>query len=144
MIDILAQTAPAAPAGGADYFMQIGVAGILVMLILQLVFKFLKDMKDKKDRNGGGGSIDPKTDTGSFPTITPQNVSDIFKGLGDIKGIVHDLHTWHDVRDEDHVFAWYVRKSLAESISKLNRAVADLAKGVATQNELLKRLTEEE
>lgn len=142
MFDILAQLAPQAPPGETSYLMQIGVAGILVMLILQLVFKFLKDMRDKKERNGG--SVEPKTDTGSFLAITPQNVSDIFKFLGDIKTIVAELHSWHDVRDEDHVFAWYIRKSLAVSIERLNKAVADLATNVAKQNELLRHLAEEE
>lgn len=143
LMNILAQAAPVAPQGGTDYFMQIGVAGILVMLILQMVFKFLKDMKDKKEsRTLPNG--EPKSDTGNYPTITQQNVSDIFKGLGDIKSLVHDLHTWHNVRDEDHVFAWYIRKSLSTSIERLNQAVGDLAEAVKKQNELLRHLAEEE
>jgi len=144
MLNILAQTAPVAqPSSNTDYLTQIGVAGIVIFMVLQMVLKFLKEMKDRKERGDVGGA-EPKTDTGSFPTITSQNVSDIFKGLGDIKALVHDLHMWHDVRDEDHVFAWYVRKSFSDSIIKLNKAVADLAQGVTKLNEALKNMTEED
>jgi len=43
---------------------------------------------------------------------------------------VRDLHKWHDVRDDDGVFAWYIRKSLEERITDLAHAIEELAQAV--------------
>jgi hypothetical protein len=37
----------------------------------------------------------------------------------DLKNKTDDLYKWHDQRDSDGAFAWYVRKSLETSIDKL-------------------------
>ena len=118
----------------------IAVAVYLIKTVLDYVLKLTSKMKE---RNGEGGGT-PGSDTGRYPVITPQNVSDIFKGLGDIKTLLNDLHNWHDVKDEDHVYVWYNRKSLSDSIVKLGRAVDDLTRNVQTQVELLKKLCEAE
>jgi hypothetical protein len=118
----------------------IAVAVYLIKTVLDYVLKLTSKMKE---RNGNEGAT-PGSDTGRYPVITPQNVSDIFKGLGDIRTIVNDLHNWHDVKDEDHVYVWYNRKSLSDSIVKLGRAVDDLTRNVKTQVELLKKLCEAE
>jgi len=119
----------------------VAVAVYLIKTVLDYVLKLTSKMKE---RNGNGQAGTPGSDTGRYPVITPQNVSDIFKGLGDIRTIVNDLHNWHDVKDEDHVYVWYNRKSLSDSIVKLGRAVDDLTRNVKTQVELLKKLCEAE
>jgi len=121
---------------------QISLGVAVAIYLIRTVLEYVLKLTDKiKKKNGG----DPQTDTCMHQMIggvTPQNVSDIFKYLADIKGITNDLHQWHDVRDEDHVFAWYVRKSLSKSIADLTSSVNQLAKGVAQQNELLRKLCE--
>ena len=46
---------------------------------------------------------------------------------------VEDLHEWHDNRDEDGVFKWYVRASL-------ERAIDQLAENIDEQTKMLERL----
>ena len=43
---------------------------------------------------------------------------------------VRDLHVWHDHKDEDGVFSWYVRKSLEDKIGELAKSIALLARTV--------------
>ena len=134
MIVPIAQIAPTS--ASTSLLMHVGVGGILCILILQLVFKFVKEMKDKKEKKGSS--------TTNPSVVSPQVISDIFGTLNDIKKLSQDLHEWHDVKDEDHVFAWYIRKSLSDSITNLNKSVGSLANGVAKMNEMLRHLTEEE
>jgi len=46
---------------------------------------------------------------------------------------VEDLHEWHNSRDSDGVFRWYVRSSL-------ERAIEQLAENIDEQTKLLERL----
>jgi hypothetical protein len=138
MYDILAQ---AAPPPSPDWVTTLGVPAVVVLLILQMVFKFMEKWKEKKNggmQEAGTGLHQP------IATLTPQQVSDIFSGLADIKTLVNDLHQWHDARDEDHVFIWYVKKSLATGIADLNKNIGALATGVERMNAFLKRLSTEE
>jgi len=43
---------------------------------------------------------------------------------------IRDLHSWHDVRDEDGVPSWYVRKSLEDKIEGLAQAIVELSKSI--------------
>ncbi len=49
---------------------------------------------------------------------------------------VNDLHQWHNVKDGDGVFSWYVRRSLETAIIKL-------AENIEAQTELLRDLIHE-
>jgi hypothetical protein len=71
-----------------------------------------------------------------------------------IKGLVeatHDLtkelHTWHDVKDDDGVHVWYVRRSLVDAISTLTevldqqmRLLEKQSESLATQTKILTAL----
>ena len=46
--------------------------------------------------------------------------------LTDVERKTQDLHDWHAVKDSDGVPLWYVRRSLEESISKLEDSVGSL------------------
>jgi len=46
---------------------------------------------------------------------------------------IADLHRWHDVRNSDGVFVWYVRSSLENALSKL-------ADNIDTQTRVLQEL----
>jgi len=48
--------------------------------------------------------------------------------LASLKTQVHDLHEWHDAKDNDQVFVWYVRQSLADAVVDLNKNVEQLAR----------------
>lgn len=130
MLNILAQAA--GPAPSVDWVTTLGVPAVVVLLLLQAVMKILdkiKDMKEKKNGNGNGA--------------TQQQMSDMFKLIGEIKSAVNDLHQWHDVKDEDHVFAWYVRKSLGDSICELKTALGKVNQSIEKQTEALKHLLDD-
>ena len=45
---------------------------------------------------------------------------------------IGDLHRWHDVRDNEGIPVWYVRRSLESAILKLTDAVDRLAAKIQT------------
>ena len=49
---------------------------------------------------------------------------------------IDDMHVWHNSRDEDGVFLWYVRKSLSRSVDELSKALIN-------QNEALRQLLQD-
>ena len=123
---------------------QVGVGVMVAVYLIKTVLDYVLKLTAKaKGRNANTGNFS-QSDTGRYPAITSQNLSDIFRYLGDIKTLTNELHAWHDVKDEDHVYVWYIRKSLADGITKLNQSVGELAKNVKTQTELLKKLCEAE
>lgn len=56
---------------------------------------------------------------------------------------IRDLHKWHDQRDTDGVFAWYVRRSLETAVVKLGEGIDNLASNVQKQTTLLERVLTE-
>jgi hypothetical protein len=50
---------------------------------------------------------------------------------------VDDLHAWHNHKDSDGVFSWYVRKSLEERIADLTNAITDLVAVTKEQGHML-------
>ncbi len=99
---------------------QLGVAGILIYLFLKEMFSYLKS-KDERKKNGGHS---PAT-------------NDMFNLLRGIESTVRDLHNWHDAKDEDQVFVWYVRKSLERQIEKLAGAVEKMCSATGKQTQVI-------
>ncbi len=89
---------------------QLGVGGILIFLFMKQMFEYLKSRDDKK-KNGNRSEA----------------TGDIFALLRNIEAQTRDLHNWHDAKDEDQVFVWYVRKSLERQIEKLAGAVEKMS-----------------
>lgn len=56
--------------------------------------------------------------------------------LSKIQQETHELHSWHNQRDTDGVFIWYVRRSLEDAINKL-------ADNVGAQTECFRHLVTE-
>ncbi len=102
---------------------QLGLGGLLIYLFLKEMFSYLKS-RDEKRRNGSAESR--STSTG-----------DMFKLLRHIEDLTRDLHTWHDAKDEDQVFVWYVRKSLEREISKLGDAVTKMVSATEAQTQVV-------
>jgi hypothetical protein len=48
-----------------------------------------------------------------------------------------DLHKWHDNRDADGVFTWYVRRSLEEAIKQLAQSQVQLAENIRNQTNIM-------
>lgn len=116
---LLAQAAEAGgEAGLGSLLTQLGIGGILIYLFLKEMFAYLK-------------SRDSRKSTERSPT------ADMFAIMRDIKSDVRDLHNWHDAKDEDQVFVWYVRKSLEKQIEKLAEAVMSISRASEKQTEVV-------
>ena len=102
---------------------QLGLGGFIVYLVIKEVFAYLRS-RDEKRRNGNGDSR--STSTG-----------DMFKLLRHIEDLTRDLHSWHDAKDEDQVFVWYVRKSLEREIGKLGDAVTKMVGATEAQTQVV-------
>lgn len=100
----------------------LGVGGLLVFVVIKELFAFLKSREEK--RNGNGGSRSSST-------------NDMFKLLRHVEDLTRDLHNWHDAKDEDQVFVWYVRKSLERQIEKLGDAVTKMVGATEAQTQVV-------
>jgi len=49
---------------------------------------------------------------------------------------ISDMHKWHDARDEDGVFLWYIRKSLSNAFDKIGNSIY-------SQNDILRQLLQD-
>jgi len=103
---------------GGDLLLQLGVGGIFAFIIIKEVLTIVF----KNKRNGG-----PSRAT------TP----DMFAILRDTQTLVRELHKWHDAKDEDHVFVWYVRKSLEHQIENLAGAVESMSRAAQRQTDII-------
>ena len=111
-----------AEAGLGDLVTQLGVGGIFAIIILREVFGFLAK---KRDKNGGSSAQ-----------------TDMFTLLRAIEAGTAELVRLHDVKDEDGVPVWYVRKSLERQIERLVMGVASMTKAVDAQTDVLEKLAE--
>lgn len=59
-------------------------------------------------------------------TSTHMMIRDLHREHGQTADLLRDLHRWHDVRDEDQVPVWYIRKSLEKAITDLTESIRDL------------------
>lgn len=98
---------------------QLGMAGLLIYLFLKEMFSFLKSREEKRRNNG------------------TSTTAEMFKLLHNIEDLSRDLHNWHDAKDEDQVFVWYVRKSLERHIEKLANAVEKMSEAAGKQTALI-------
>lgn len=61
-----------------------------------------------------------------------EHVNDVRFAVSKVKEKVDDLHNWHNKRDEDGVFNWYVRRSLEDVIKDLGQKI-EMQIGVQTK-----------
>jgi len=97
----------------AEIMGQLPVAAIVIIgliLLLREVGTLLKDqMATKKN-----GKAPPKLCTeAEWRTMCDR---------------VHDLWEWHNVKDDDGVYVWYIRKSLSEAIRSLADSATETAR----------------
>ena len=115
--------------GESNIIMQLGVGGIFAIMVIKIVLDFIKEKK-----NGNG-------------KVVPDNVAkDLFTHFEDQKieyQLVREIHAYakwlkeiHDVKDEDGLPVWYVRRSL-------ETAIVALAKNIESQTKVLERLINE-
>ena len=110
-----------AAAAGESLLLQLGVGAAVAILILREVFNFLSKLRDK-----------------SKPSDDEKRI----ELLHMIRARVDELYKWHDVKDEDQVYVWYVRKSLEREIGKLCDAVNKLEQAANRQASAIERLVE--
>lgn len=105
-------------------FTQLGVGGIFALLIIREVLGFLSKRKERGNGNGDGNGKS---------TMSATMQSDLFQLLREINEGTKTLVRLHDVKDEDGVPVWYVRKSLERQIEQLVKGVDQLTSAIAQQ-----------
>lgn len=101
--------------GLGSVVVQLGVGGIFAILILQLVLGFLEKWRARQETAEGGSRTAP-TDDVDMRLVAKR---------------VDDLWEWHNVRNSDGVFVWYVRTALED-------AIVQLADNIAAQTEVMR------
>jgi hypothetical protein len=99
-----------------DSLLQLTAGGILAVLVIREVMGFLSrhnGRKQEKETNANCGKC----------LEILQSSLDEMKG---VKGEVHDLHSWHNVRNPDGGFVWYLPSTLEKAIGRLADNVAAL------------------
>jgi hypothetical protein len=120
----------AAAGNVGDLVLQLGVGGVFALLVIRTVLDFLSKQREKKSNGNGNGGISSSA------------VNDMFAINRSILSFVEDLHKWHDVKDEDQVPVWYVRKSLERLIGELSKSVNRMTKAIEDQTAAFKAMVE--
>lgn len=108
--------------------------GVLALLIIKEVLNFVITFVKKKSESGEAKSILSAID---------RMEKNYDKGLNSIcdkctlnSKYISDMYKWHEVKDEDGVFLWYIRKSLSSAFD-------NLAKSLYNQNDVLRQLLQD-
>ena len=109
-----------------DQLLSLGVGGLLVVIVLREVFSFLKDRKP-----------DGANDTAA------ERIEKTLKLAYEIKEMSSDLWEVHNVRDQDGVPVWYIRRGLEESIEKLAEAITVMSQNSGAQTIALEQIARE-
>jgi len=75
-----------------DGIEQLTLGGVVAVLVIREVLDFLRDHRNNKKND---------------------------KPDGEMHQQLHDLWAWHDVRDEDGIPVWYMRRSLETALTSL-------------------------
>ena len=92
------------------------LSGIIILGLLYVVVEMVK----AKGRSKGNGNGHTKLDDAL------EKLTKLESNLDTVKTDMAWLREAHDVKDEDGVYAWYVRKSLGDSVKALSDAVSSL------------------
>ena len=105
-----------------QWLKDLGPYAIVVVFALYIVLKDMGFIKTKGD--------DRRV---NVPPVVRQHIETLNGSADKIKNIellaydlkkkTDDLYKWHDQRDSDGAFSWYVRKSLETAIEKLANSV---------------------
>lgn len=101
---------------------ELGVGLIAAIMVIREVLGFL----DKKKFHNDGSSLN------EHGAVMNEHVNDVRFAVSKVKEKVDDLHNWHNKRDEDGVFNWYVRRSLEDVIKDLGAKI-EMQVGVQTK-----------
>ncbi len=92
---------------------ELGTGAVFLLIVIKLALDFIKGRK--RDDNGNSKEIEK-----------------VKMVVYELRDQLNDLHEWHNVRDNDGVPIWYVRRSLEEAINKL-------AENIAMQTQLFQK-----
>jgi len=90
------------------------LSGIIILGLIYIIVEMFKARNRYK--SGGHTKLDDVL----------EKLNSIDKKLSNIKSEILWLREAHDVKDEDGVYIWYVRKSLGDSVKSLSEAVTSL------------------
>jgi len=105
---------------------QLGVGGIFAIMIIKMVFDFIKEKK-----NGKIAYNPAELNNALFTHVEDQKIE--YKLARETNETVRWLKDIHNVKDEDGIPVWYVRRSLED-------AMLQLSKNIAAQTKILERL----
>ena len=101
-----------------------GLAGVVATVaILYVVFKYgVPALQHKPGGNGSGGKkAEPET------ARIADCLEKLTACLADIQDKIGDLHTWHNVTDDDGVRVWYIRKSMLAVLERMRETEEKVA-----------------
>ena len=81
--------------------LELGVGVIVIIMVLREVFSYLKTQKSNS------------------LTVTDQHVDEMHTLTHGMDDKINDLHKWHDQKDTDGIFSWYVPRSFETVLEKL-------------------------
>lgn len=91
---------------------QLGIGGIFAILVIREVLGFLKGRKE-------------------VACYTNED-----------RKMLADLHDWHNRKDDDGVYVWYVRRSLEDAINSMADSQRQLAASISKLCEVERQQTE--
>jgi len=95
--------------------LELGVGVIAAVLIIREVLSFLGKHQYKRNGNGNGSE---------HAAVMKDHVDDMRGDVKSLRDKVDDLHEWHNKKDDDGVFNWYVRRSLEDAIKDLGEKIS--------------------
>ena len=115
--------------------------GVLALLIIKEVLQFVNNFIRRKSTSESTSKIIEEVKAGrNFCNLehgTIGRLSEKFDiEISLMKDKLNEMHRWHDAKDEDGVFLWYVRKSLSRSMDELTKAIL-------AQNDVLRQLLQD-
>jgi len=109
-----------------NLLLQVGVGGIFAILLVRIILEWLKPLVEKFTGNGKHQER----------SIGEQLLLELQRATEEMKPVarqVSDLYDWHNQKNADGVFVWYVPSALTKAIDRL-------AENINTQTEVLRGL----
>ena len=113
----------------SNTIVQLGVGFAIAYVVLRLVLDFLKPLLEKQFNIGNS------VKTEQLCLDVQNRLIGAREEMLSVKKKVDDLYVWHNAKNQDGVFLWYVPTSL-------EKAIMSLADSIATQTEVLRGVVE--
>ena len=100
---------------------------LAIYLVLKLIFGFIEKAMERRNGN------DVSRQSNGYSNYQLQKRLETLDDLENVdlkeqERYIHELWMWHNEKDDDGVFRWYIRKSLEENIKMQGHALNELTK----------------